>query len=94
MISCLGPTKILGKVSYSTPGALFIAFKLVCLGRRPSSSLSLIPPISQTVVSPNGHTVTSLWRTIRPNKEDRVAKMEWAPNGGLGRIVIGKVSCP
>jgi hypothetical protein len=30
-------------------------------------------------------------RMIRPNKEDRVAKFEWAANGGLGRVVIGKV---
>lgn len=35
--------------------------------------------------------MTTLWRTIRPNKEDRVAKLEWAANGGLGRVVIGKV---
>lgn len=36
-------------------------------------------------------SVTTLWRAIRANKEDRVAKLEWAPNGGLGRAVIGKV---
>lgn len=35
--------------------------------------------------------VTTLWKAIRANKEDRVAKLEWAPNGGLGRAVIGKV---
>ena len=28
---------------------------------------------------------------IRSNKEDRVAKLEWAPSGGLGRAIIGKV---
>jgi hypothetical protein len=33
-----------------------------------------------------------MWRTLRPNKEDRIAKLEWAPNGGLGRVVMGKVS--
>jgi len=32
-----------------------------------------------------------MWRTLRPNKEDRVAKLEWAANGGLGRVVMGKV---
>jgi hypothetical protein len=36
--------------------------------------------------------VTSLWRSIRPTKEERVAKLEWAANGGLGRATIGKVS--
>lgn len=45
---------------------------------------------SKTAVSPNGASVTTLSRTIRTNKEDRVAKLEWAANGGLGRVVIGK----
>ncbi|EEB93758.1 hypothetical protein MPER_07549 [Moniliophthora perniciosa FA553] len=45
----------------------------------------------QTTVSANGTSVTTLWRAIRSNKEDRVAKLEWAANGGLGRIVMGKV---
>lgn len=45
----------------------------------------------QTNVNPNGTTITTLWRAIRANKEDRVAKLEWAANGGLGRVVIGKV---
>ena len=36
--------------------------------------------------------MTSLWRAIRPTKEERVAKLEWAANGGLGRATIGKVS--
>ena len=31
-----------------------------------------------------------MWRAIRANKEDRVAKLEWASNGGLGRAIIGK----
>ncbi|KAF9008874.1 hypothetical protein BDQ17DRAFT_1349113 [Cyathus striatus] len=48
----------------------------------------------QTTVSPSGQSVTTLWRAIRPNKEDRVAKLEWAANGGLGRVVIGKNTLP
>ncbi|EGO01780.1 hypothetical protein SERLA73DRAFT_85661 [Serpula lacrymans var. lacrymans S7.3] len=48
----------------------------------------------QTVVSPNGQSTTTLWRAVRTNKEDRVAKLEWAPNGGLGRAVIGKNTVP
>ncbi|KAL4062227.1 hypothetical protein J3A83DRAFT_4360040 [Scleroderma citrinum] len=47
-----------------------------------------------TVVNPNGASTTTLWRTIRTNKEDRVAKLEWGPNGGLGRAVIGKNVMP
>ena len=46
---------------------------------------------SQTNVSANSNSVTVLWRTIRANKEDRVAKLEWSATGGLGRIIIGKV---
>ncbi|KAH7920268.1 hypothetical protein BV22DRAFT_813664 [Leucogyrophana mollusca] len=45
----------------------------------------------QTIVSPSGQSTTTLWRAVRTNKEDRVAKLEWASNGGLGRAVIGKV---
>lgn len=45
----------------------------------------------QTEVNAHGVNVTTLWKAIRTNKEDRVAKLEWAPNGGLGRAVIGKV---
>ncbi|KAK7061594.1 hypothetical protein R3P38DRAFT_3490022 [Favolaschia claudopus] len=48
----------------------------------------------QTVVSASGQSVTTLWRVIRPNKEDRVAKLEWAANGGLGRVIIGKNTLP
>ncbi|KAF9266423.1 hypothetical protein L218DRAFT_811854, partial [Marasmius fiardii PR-910] len=48
----------------------------------------------QTVVNANGTSVTTLWRTIRTTKEDRVAKLEWASNGGLGRIVMGKNTLP
>lgn len=41
----------------------------------------------------NGRSITTLRqrRVIRPNKEDRIAKLEWAPDGGLGRILIDKV---
>ncbi|EIW82204.1 hypothetical protein CONPUDRAFT_143674 [Coniophora puteana RWD-64-598 SS2] len=48
----------------------------------------------QTIVGPNGQSVTTLWRTVRANKEDRVAKLEWANNGGLGRAIIGKNTVP
>jgi hypothetical protein len=44
----------------------------------------------QTDTNAQGQSVTILWRAIRSNKEDRVAKLEWAPGGGLGRAVIGK----
>lgn len=46
---------------------------------------------SQTETNAHGQSVTTLWKAIRANKEDRVAKLEWATNGGLGRAVIGKV---
>ncbi|KAG6890911.1 hypothetical protein C0995_000868 [Termitomyces sp. Mi166 len=48
----------------------------------------------QTSVSASGQSITTLWRTIRPNKEDRVAKLEWSSNGGLGRVIIGKNTQP
>jgi hypothetical protein len=48
----------------------------------------------QTTVGPAGQSITTLWRAIRTSKEDRVAKLEWAPNGGLGRAVIGKNTVP
>ena len=48
----------------------------------------------QTDTNAQGQSVTYLWRAIRPNKEDRVAKLEWAPGGGLGRAKIGKNVCP
>ncbi|KAG8218380.1 hypothetical protein J3R82DRAFT_4000 [Butyriboletus roseoflavus] len=50
------------------------------------------PP--QTVVSGSGQSTTTLWRAVRANREDRVAKLEWASNGGLGRAVIGKNAVP
>lgn len=42
-------------------------------------------------MSTSGQSTTTLWRAVRANREDRVAKLEWASNGGLGRAVIGKV---
>jgi len=45
----------------------------------------------QTVVGNSGQSTTTLWRAVRANREDRVAKLEWASTGGLGRAVIGKV---
>ncbi|KIY49548.1 hypothetical protein FISHEDRAFT_58416 [Fistulina hepatica ATCC 64428] len=48
----------------------------------------------QTTISANGSSVTTLWRAIRANKEDRVAKLEWASNGGLGRVIMGKNTLP
>ena len=57
----------------------------------PQPRCSLPPP--QTDTNNQGQSVTTLWRAIRANKEDRVAKLEWAPNGGLGRAIIGKVGC-
>jgi len=33
-----------------------------------------------------------LWKTVKHGKVDRVAKLEWAANGGLGRILMGKVN--
>jgi hypothetical protein len=46
---------------------------------------------SQTETNAQGQSTTTVWRAIRANKEDRVAKLEWAAGGGLGRAVIGKV---
>jgi hypothetical protein len=47
-----------------------------------------------TVVGNSGQSTTTLWRAVRANREDRVAKLEWASNGGLGRAVIGKNAVP
>jgi hypothetical protein len=47
--------------------------------------------LSQTETNAQGQSTTTVWRSIRANKEDRVARLEWAPGGGLGRAVIGKV---
>lgn len=48
----------------------------------------------QTVVGPDGLSTTTLFRALRKNKEERVARLEWAPNGSLGRAQIGKVRLP
>jgi hypothetical protein len=48
----------------------------------------------QTTTMPNGQVVTLVSRVVRATKEDRVAKLEWAPNGGLGRASIGKHIVP
>lgn len=45
----------------------------------------------QTTVTQSGQTLTTMSRAIRPSKDDRIANLAWAPNGGLGRVVIGKV---
>jgi len=50
--------------------------------------------LSQTETNAQGQSTTTVWRAIRANKEDRVAKLEWAAGGGLGRAVIGKVRPP
>jgi hypothetical protein len=47
------------------------------------------PP--QTETNTQGQSTTTVWRVIRANKEDRVARLEWAPGGGLGRAVMGRV---
>ena len=60
--------------------------------RAPSAMSVLTFRALQTDTNNQGQSVTTLWRAIRANKEDRVAKLEWAPNGGLGRAIIGKVS--
>jgi len=47
----------------------------------------------QTEVSPNGQSVTNLWRAraFHSKREDKVAKLEWPADGGLsGRVVLGK----
>ena len=47
--------------------------------------------IAQTKTNSQGQSITTLSRMIRANQEDLVAKLEWAPGGGLGRAFIGKV---
>jgi len=44
----------------------------------------------QTSRGSDGLSTTTLFRALRQNKEERVARLEWAPNGGLGRAQIGK----
>jgi len=46
---------------------------------------------------PQGQSTTTVWRAKRAkraNTEDRVAKLEWAPSGGLGHAVFGKNKVP
>ncbi|KDN50041.1 hypothetical protein RSAG8_01377, partial [Rhizoctonia solani AG-8 WAC10335] len=47
-----------------------------------------------TTENAGGRMVTTLHRAIRQGREDRVAKLEWASNGGLGRAVIGRQIVP
>ncbi|KAH7344882.1 hypothetical protein B0J17DRAFT_18988 [Rhizoctonia solani] len=47
-----------------------------------------------TTENTSGRMVTTLHRAIRQGREDRVAKLEWASNGGLGRAVIGRQIVP
>ena len=91
MTSFPGQTRIPEKASYSIHGACNTAFRFANLPSRSPNIMQISSFNIQTIVSPTGKSVTTLLRTIRPNKEDRVAKFEWAANGGLGRVVIGKV---
>jgi hypothetical protein len=38
-----------------------------------------------------GQPVSSVFRQTRPGKDEKIAKLEWSPSGGLGRALIGKV---
>jgi len=58
---------------------------------RTQHSTSFDLHIFQTTAEPGGKSITTLWRLTRTSREDRVARLEWARNGGLGRVVIGKV---
>lgn len=82
-----GPTKTLGKASSLILGECFTDSKYApsrfLLGHR-------LQPM-QTVIGPDGLSTTTLYRALRKSKEERVARLEWAPNGGLGRAQIGKV---
>jgi len=42
----------------------------------------------------NGQVTTTLIRTLRLGREDRVGKLEWGANGSLGRAIIGKNTIP
>jgi len=44
----------------------------------------------QTTVGQNDTSITTMVRVLKPNREDRIAKLEWALNGGLGRVIMGK----
>lgn len=90
MTSSPGPTRILERANSLILGEYSTAFRCVSSPFLPN--LSIYPfALKTTVSTTTGQSVTTLWRAIRTNKEDRVAKLEWAPNGSLGRAVIGKV---
>jgi len=48
----------------------------------------------KTESAANGQVTTTLWRTLRLNREDRVGKLEWGANGSLGRAIVGKNTTP
>lgn len=58
----------------------------------PHIYLSFLFSFSQTSVGQNGLSVTTMWRVLRPNREDRIARLEWSSNGGLGRLIMGRVT--
>ncbi|KAG8935150.1 hypothetical protein FRC03_011530 [Tulasnella sp. 419] len=43
-----------------------------------------------TTSTGSGKRTTTLWRAIKQGKEDKIAKLEWGPNGTLGRAIIGR----
>ena len=49
-----------------------------------------LKPLLQTTLSHKG-SITTMWRAVQLNKENRCAMLQWASNGGLGRVVMGKV---
>lgn len=60
-------------------------------GYASSHALLLNLTTIQTDKAANGQITTTLIRTLRLNREDRVGKLEWGANGSLGRAIIGKV---
>lgn len=85
-----GQARIPEIASYSIRGVYCTAFRFANLGSFSEYYANMFFDL-QTAVNANGRSVTTLLRTIRPNKEDRVAIFEWAANGGLGRMRMGKV---
>jgi len=64
-----------------------------CIINIPCAHIVLIH-LPQTDTDPQGRSTTTVWRAKRAklgNTEDRVAKVEWAPGGGLGRVAFKKV---
>ncbi|KAH9965558.1 hypothetical protein BGW80DRAFT_1345106, partial [Lactifluus volemus] len=47
--------------------------------------------LSQTEPKAQGQSTITVWHAIYANNEDRVAKPEWAPGGGLGHAVMGLI---